>query len=307
VNAAHQYARGRGIVIADLNSRIDYGHPALAGHLTGGYDFVMAKAGYAGSLNTSSTSFLDQSNATFLDTSSTAFLDTSSTAFLDQSNATFLDQSEATFLDAGNPARSHGTLTAGVLAAIAPESMIMPLRVFDDHGNANVFSIAKATYHAVNNGARVINMSFGMAGNYKSVQSSLAYASSHGVQVVSSAGNRNVSTPQFPASTSSVIAVAATDITDKKAGFSNYGGWVDFTAPGSNVIAPFPGGYYAVVSGTSFAAPIVAGEAALIMSVTNANARTVIGSSVVNIDGRNPYYIGKLGAGRVDLLEAVRP
>jgi subtilisin family serine protease len=305
--AAHTYSRGRGIVIADLNSKIDYAHPALAGHLTGGYDFVSAKAGYVGNLDTSSTSFLDQSAATFLDTSSTAFLDTSSTAFLDQSAATFLDQSAATFLDAGNPAKGHGTLTAGVIAAVAPESMIMPLRVFDDQGKANVFSIAKATYHAVDNGARVINMSFGMTGNYKSVQAALSYAQSRGVQVVASAGNKNVTTPQFPASNSGVIAVAATDIADKKTSFSNYGTWIYVDAPGNNIISPFPGGYYAIVSGTSFAAPIVAGEAALIMSVKNTNAKTVIGSAVVNINTQNPAYVGKLGKGRVDLLNAVKP
>src|SRR5262249_25427323 len=112
---------GSGVVIADLDSMVDYSHPALVGHLTGGYDFVVGEP--VGS------AILDQSSATFLDQSSATFLDQSAATFLDQSSATFLDQSSATFLDSTNPFHGHGTLAAGILAGIAPQSMIMPLRV----------------------------------------------------------------------------------------------------------------------------------------------------------------------------------
>ena len=295
---AQSYSRGAGIVVADLNSAVDFAHPALAGHLTGGYDFVGTRAGYAGTLNQASSTFLDQASSTFLDQASSTFLD--------QAASTFLDQGAARALDNGNPAYAHATLCAGVIAAVAPGATIMPLRVFDDSGNSDVFSIAKALRYAVNNGARVINMSFGMSGTYNAIQNSLAYAASNHVVVVASAGNQNTQTPQFPALVSSVISVAATDITDTKASFSNYGSTVYVTAPGVNIISAYPGGYYGMVSGTSFSAPMVAAEAALIMAVKTTDPKSVIGSRTVNINAQNPAYIGKLGYGRVDVLSAVQ-
>jgi subtilisin family serine protease len=304
--AAQSYSRGAGVVIADLNSAVDFAHPALAGHLTGGYDFVGARAGYAGTLNQASSTFLDQASSTFLDQASSTFLDQASSTFLDQAASTFLDQGVAAALDNGNPAYAHGTLCAGVIAAVAPGATIMPLRVFDGSGNSDVFSIAKAIRYAVDNRARVINLSFGMSGTYFSIQNSLAYAASSHVVVVASAGNQNTQTPQFPASVSTVISVAATDINDVKASFSNYGSTVYVTAPGVNIISAYPGGYYGMVSGTSFSAPMVAAEAALILAVKTTDPKSVIGSHTVNINALNPSYVGKLGYGRVDVLSAVQ-
>src|SRR5262249_46246808 len=107
--AALQTSTGSGVVIADINSIVDFSHPALKGHLTAGYDFVLGKpAGF--NLNQSTASFLDQSSASFLDQSTASFLDQSTASFLDQSTASFLDQSTASFLDASNPAHGHGTL-----------------------------------------------------------------------------------------------------------------------------------------------------------------------------------------------------
>src|SRR5205814_6581347 len=107
----------------------------------------------AGFLDQSSAGFLDQSSAGFLDQSSAGFLDQSTAGFLDQSSASFIDQSSASFIDATNPAHGHGTMVAGLLAAIAPDAMIMPLRAFDDFGTADEFTIARAIRYAVMNGA----------------------------------------------------------------------------------------------------------------------------------------------------------
>src|SRR5437867_2844782 len=299
------YAQGRGVVVADLNSLVDYSHPALAGHLTGGYDFVGARAGYQSTLDQSSSSFLDQSSSSFLDQSSSSFLDQSSSSFLDTSGASFIDQSSSSFLD-GNPAYGHGTLCAGVIAAVAPSSMIMPLRVFDDNGETDVFSVTKAIYYAVRNGAKVVNMSFGMSQSYGSIKSAISFAANNGATVVASVGNANTSTPQFPASASGVIGVASVTRTDVKAPFSNYGSTIYVDAPGVNIISAYPSGRYAMVSGTSFSAPMVAAEAALIMSVKNGNVKTTIGSAVVNINAQNPSYLGKLGLGRINILNAVK-
>src|SRR6266850_2600153 len=97
---------------------------------------------------------------------------------MDQVGVTILNQSSSSFMDAPNPGYSHGTLCAGVIAVVAPDSMIMPLRVFDDNGSADVFTIAKAIRYAVQQGAQVVNMSFGTFMNSQAIKSSINYAQS---------------------------------------------------------------------------------------------------------------------------------
>ncbi|PYR97051.1 MAG: hypothetical protein DMG16_25960, partial [Acidobacteria bacterium] len=150
INAARAspLSTGRGVVVADINSQVDYAHAALVGHLTSGYDFVSSSPG--------EPSLLDQSDAGFLDQSDAGFLDQSDAGFLDQSDAGFLDRSNPAYLDGLHPAYSHGSLSAGIIAAIAPDSMIMPLRVFGDDGQSDLFTLAKAIRYAVDHGAQVI-------------------------------------------------------------------------------------------------------------------------------------------------------
>jgi len=300
---AQRISTGKGIVVADINALVDYSHPSLRGHLTSGYDFVNGRSSDA-TLNQSTASFLDQSTASFLDQSTASFLDQSTASFLDQSTASFLDQSTASFLDITNPAHGHGTMVAGVIAAVAPDAMIMPLRVFDDNGVADHFTIAKAIRWATDHGAKVINMSFGTLESSRVLRSAVEYASSKGVTLVASAGNDNTASPQYPAAFDNVIAIAATDLRDVKAWFSNYGATVDATAPGVNIITPYPGGYFAVVSGTSFSSPMVAAEAAMLLAERQRRVEQAIEDGTVDIDRRNPGY--DLGEGRVDLLRALQ-
>ena len=302
-DAALKVSRGRGIVIADINSAVDYAHPALIGHLTSGYDFVTGNKS-AAYLDQSSATFLDQSSATFLDQSNAPVLDQASIVFLNQSSATFLDQSSATFLDTNKPAHGHGTLCAGVLAALAPDAMIMPLRAFDDNGNADLFTLAKAVWYASDHGAKVINMSFGTLQNMKTLQNAVAHAISVGVTLVASAGNANSNVAQYPAAYGGVMAIASTDNQDKKASFSNYNPAIYLSAPGVNIVSTYPGGYYALVSGTSFSGPIVAAEVALVRSLLTGDAGTYV-SRAINIDNINPQFAKQLGFGRVDLTLSV--
>ncbi len=324
-DAALGLAKGRGVVVADINSRIDYAHPALVGHLTAGYDFVMERGSGGASLNQSNASFLDQSSAGFLDQSSAGFLDQSSAGFLDQSSAGFLDQSSAGFLDqssagfldqssAGfldmtNPAHGHGTFCAALIAAIAPDAMIMPLRTFDDAGNADAFIIARAIRYAAQHGADIINMSFGMTAESNAVKQAVRFAVDRGVTVVASAGNNNSAAPQFPASINNVLGVAATDLMDKKASFSNFGSDIYVDAPGVYIISAYPGGYYALASGTSFSAPFVSGEAALIRSAQSGKNNSTdkpVADGTVNIDSKNPGLAHQLGFGRIDMVRALQ-
>jgi len=210
-------------------------------------------------------------------------------------------------LASANPAYAHGTLCAGIIAAMAPDSMIMPLRAFDDHGRADLFILAKAVRYAAHNGANVINMSFGTLDQSKALKNSIDYARGKGVILVASAGNNNTSTPQYPAALAGVLTVASTNLTDVKASFSNYGNYVFADGPGVRIISAYPGGLYAVVSGTSFSAPEVAATAALIRAVRTWGIASSISSTAVDIDNKNPDYINKLGYGRIDVLRAVNP
>jgi len=251
------------------------------------------------------TATLNQADASFLDQADASFLDQSSSAFLVQSSASVLNQADASFLDAGNPAHGHGTLVAGIMAGVAPRAMIMPLRVFDDQGGADIFTISKSIYWAVQHGARVINMSFGTLEYSRTFQNAINFANEEEVVLVASAGNNNTSTPQYPAAFSNVLAVSATDLNDRKAAFSNYGPQIFVDAPGVNIISSYPGGYYALVSGTSFSAPIVAAEAALMLSRMEFS-KSKIGNGVVDIRSLNPVYSNALGRGRVDFVYALK-
>jgi serine protease len=302
LSEALTYSRGRGVVVADINSDVDYSHPALVGHLTSGYDFVNnGPSGGGTSLNDSSASYLDDSSA--------SYLDGVTITYLNNSKASFLDDSSASYLDSRNPAYSHGTLTAGIIAAVAPESMIMPLRAFDDNGAATHFRIAKAIRYAVKQGAQVINMSFGSLTASSAVRTAVDYAIRNGVILIASAGNSNTSDPQYPAAYVNVITAAATNLNDVKAPFSNYGTSVNIDAPGVNIISAVPGNLYGIVGGTSFSAPIVAATAALILAegVDNSTASARITAGAINVDAQNPNYIGQLGAGRVNILNSVNP
>ena len=299
--AAQQYSTGRGIIVADINSRVDFGHPALAGHLGAGYDFVANRA-YQGAAALND----DQSTAGFLDD------DQSTAGFLDddQSTAGFLDGNGIRLLsplfNSGGGASAHGTFCAGLLVTVAPDATIMPLRTFDDNGNSDLFTLAKAIRYARKNGAQVLNMSFGTLTDAKVLRDAIEYARAGNVVLIASAGNDNTATPQYPAAYAGVIAVAATDLLDRKASFSNYGGYVFVDAPGTHIISATPGGGYGIANGTSFSAPMVAGMAALIRSLDYRDTTEVIGRSTVSIDAMNPQYSGKLGHGRIDLLSAVR-
>ncbi len=314
-------ATGRSIVIADINAMVDVRHPALVGHLTAGAEFLQGTCVSRSTLNQSAGGFLDQSAGGFLDQSAGGFLDQSAGGFLDQSAGGFLDQymtflneSTAFFLDPVtassldrmSPAHGHGTMVAGILAVMAPDAMIMPLRAFDDKGCGTTYNIAKAVKYAVSHGAQVINMSFGISGQTQTLKKTIGEAVNAGVTVVASAGNGNTAVPQYPAAYPGVLGVAATNLTDVKASFSNYGSTIFVSAPGSNIISGYPGGYYAELSGTSFSAPMVAAEAALLRSLKTSGWKNSIAAGVDNINALNPAYIGQLGTGRIDLLKALQ-
>ncbi|MEK6480349.1 S8 family serine peptidase [Catalinimonas sp. 4WD22] len=127
------------------------------------------------------------------------------------------------------------------------------------------------------------------------------------------AGNNNSSYPGagYPGSYESCFSVASTDHNDHKSSFSNYGDWVEISAPGTDVLSTYTGNGYGYLSGTSMACPHVSGVAALIVSKYGKEGfkpdqvKHLLLSSAENIDPLNPYYKGKLGAGRLNAYQAL--
>ena len=171
----------------------------------------------------------------------------------------------------------HGTMVAGIIAAIANNSIgiagvasnvsIMPLKVLSSSGGSWI-DLDKAILRAAHSGARIIAMSLG--GEYSrpsmAIEAAINHAYQDGCLLVAAAGNDNNSESFYPAACENVIAVAAVDQTSIKAAFSNYGEYIDFCAPGVNILTTSKDGDYVYGSGTSFAAPFVTGVVALMVS-----------------------------------------
>jgi len=178
----------------------------------------------------------------------------------------------------------HGTHVSGILTQVAPNSKIMPIRVLDSNGRGDAFLVAYAIEWAVNHGADVINMSLGVDQYTWVLYNAIQYAAKNGVVVVAAAGNSNTSKAQYPAAFSEVVGVAAVDSNNVKAAFSNHGKWVSMAAPGIGIRSTMVGKNvngeivhtYANWSGTSMAAPFVAGAAALIHQKLPTASSTVV-------------------------------
>jgi subtilisin family serine protease len=209
-----------------------------------------------------------------------------------------------------NGAVGHGTMVAGIIARIAPGARILPVRVLNADGVGSLLSVAKGIEYAVARGARVLNFSLGMHTRSEALKEALDTAEAAGIVIVAAAGNDNVEAGQFPALGKGGIAVAAVDVQDIRAPFSNYGSWVRVSAPGVDVVSAYWDGTYATWSGTSFAAPFVAGEAAVVLSkrptLTADGVKEIVRNTARSIDAVNPRYRGKLGKGIIDIAGALK-
>ena len=157
---------------------------------------------------------------------------------------------------------------------------------------------------AINNGADVINMSWGGSEGSQTGQNIMNAGNTDGVVLVAAAGNDDVSSTFFPAGFNFVISVASTSSSDAKSSFSNYGSWVDISAPGSTIRSTVPANGYSLKSGTSMASPLVAGLCGLMLSAnpnfSPAQILTCLQESADNVDAQNANYIGQLGGGRIN-------
>jgi len=209
-----------------------------------------------------------------------------------------------------NAAVGHGTMVAGIVAIIDPSAQILPVRVLNGDGIGSVFNVAQGIYYAINQGAQVINLSLGTNQPSRALFESVLYAEFSGAVVVASAGNDGEDELHYPASYPGVIGVAALETGDILASFSNYGASVFADAPGVGITSTYYNGGYATWSGTSFSAPFATGEASLILEkhpwLNPFLAEIVIWHSSDSIDALNPGLAGLLGAGVLDIADALK-
>lgn len=254
--AAHTVSQGAGMRVAVLDTGVDLGHPALVSRLLPGRDFVDG------------------------------------------------DDEPAEVGGSSRLGWGHGTHVAGLVALTAPAARIVPLRVLDPDGGGNVWVISEALLHAADpdqvgatdDGAHVINLSLGTTQPTRILDAIVELVTcsdddddeddddysdpgfqqdkercniNHGSVVIAAAGNGASATERhYPAAEKAegALSVAASTEASTLAAFSNHGAWIQIAAPGEGLTSTVPGGGYGVWNGTSMAAPLAAGVAALVLS-----------------------------------------
>ncbi|WP_099188420.1 S8 family peptidase [Tepidibacter mesophilus] len=226
--------RGDGITIAVLDTGCDYNHPNLKNNIIGGYNFT-------GDYNKDVNNFYDENG--------------------------------------------HGTHVAGTIAAsdnrlgiigVAPNAKLLILKALSNSGRGNYKDIVEAIEYAINwtgpnkEKVRVISMSLGLNRDVKDFYQVIKKAVKNNILLICSSGNMGdgkgqTDELQYPAIYPEVLQIGAIDMNKKIAFFSNTNSELDIVAPGVNIISTFPKGNYMSLSGTSMAAPHVAGAAALLI------------------------------------------
>ena len=231
----------------------------------------------------------------------------------------------------------HGTHVSGTIGAepnnatgligVAPWAEIMAVRALDETGVGDAANLAAALDYAVDKGADVLSNSWGGPFPDPTITAAFLNAYAQGVLAIAAAGNDNIDVASIsPANINKVISVAATDEGDVKASFSNFGYTVDISAPGVQtlslsanagnnwIVDNFPntavGTDYMVINGTSMACPHVSGAAAVLISqfpgesIDELRGRLRAGADA--IDAQNPDFVGRLGAGRLNVLGSLQ-
>ena len=314
--AAWDTHKGDGVVVAIIDTGVAYDHPDLAGHMWTNPGEVPADG-------------VDNDGNGYID-------DVYGYDFGNDDG----DPHPRTY-DPAVPAGvfAHGTHCAGISAAVTDNAAgiagvawngrIMALKVGDDAtGGLAWSSVYLALEYAGDMGADVVNMSIG-GGYTAAFDPQIDYAYTRGVTICAAAGNEYSEITASPSTWLSpvcndgpmlgtdnrIIGVAATDRSDVKASFSNYGNayrFVDVSAPGLDVLStwyPFATTAYDLMSGTSMACPHAVGAAAVLVQKTGPNKPGAVIADMRdgadNIDAQNPLYAGKLGTGRINVYTSI--
>jgi thermitase len=265
----NDYRGSPDVVVSVVDSGVESSHPDLAGMLAGGYNFVHDNP------------FPEDDNG-------------------------------------------HGTYIAGIIGAETNNGLgiagvswgvtLMPVKSLDNLGSGAYSDVAAGIVFSADNGAHVINLSLGGENRSFLLEEAVNYANRMGCVVVAATGNADEGAVFYPAAYRNVIAVGASNENDLRCGSedwgpgsgSNYGPEIDLAAPGNNILSTFPGGGFASGSGTSAAAAVVSGAAAVLLSANPAlipgEIRWLMNSTAeVQEGGWNEYT----GHGRFDAARAV--
>ncbi len=236
---------------------------------------------------------------------------------------------------------AHGTHVSGLagaqtnnnrgIASIGFNSSLMAYKMYKNGSipMPDLTAGCTAIQTAADRGAHVINISWGSTNNLTTLSDAVNYAYTEGAIIIAAAGNNGREEAYYPAGYQNTIAVASVGMDDKKSSFSNFGTFVDITAPGG--YGPTDAGAWSVISstshvahawnsiignvyydgkvGTSMAAPIVSGLCALLLSIdstlTQNQIKTILQTTSVDISSLNTQFAGKLGTGRINAAAAV--
>ena len=287
---AQALSTGAGVRVAVLDTGFDLTHPLLVGHWLPGFDFVD------------------------------------------------FDTDPSEVAPSSSPGYGHGTHVAGLVALVAPDARIMPIRVLDTNGVGNAWVLGEALLYALDpdgnphtdDGAHIISLSLGSLARTRLI-AALAHLAAcgdsvdgdpiadhsdpgynddaircsrrKGALVVAAAGNdSSVSAKEYPAAESAygLLPMGASNSSNKLAKFSNSGSWINLAAPGEGITSSMPGGAYGTWNGTSMAAPLAAGTAALVQSLnpsmTPQDLATRISRTSATLCGTNVRRVDALGA-----------
>ncbi len=290
ITSAHQKSGGSGTVVAILDTGVADAHDVLEQRVLPGWDFV-------------------------------------------DGDAFPVDEAPGQDLDGDGQVdemAGHGTFVAGLVALVAPDARILPVRVLDPEGRGDSWALACGIWYAIDRGVEVINLSLGSTDDSDIVEVALEEAASRGIVVVAAAGNCDRTEPEeFPAMSeeAAVIGVAAVDDVDVRASFSNFHEHLAIAAPAVTIwtadgqpvlersmISTLPDGAFGAWEGTSVGVPLVSGAVAAICAQhpeweaapsTIEGIRSILSDGAAPIDGGNPGYEGLLGAGRLNVGASV--
>src|SRR5882762_534065 len=301
-NAQNMFSVTGAGIVADIDTGVDPNHPALQGVLLPGYDFTRNQQGASEINDLTPTDFpaFPPTGCSGSTCPQPAIVNQSSAAILDQSSAAILDQ------NVKYAAFGHGTMVMGVIHLVAPQAKLLPLKAFSSDGTGYLSDILRATYYAVQNNAKIVNMSFEfkVSSPDPELQTAINYANQLGVVCSASVGNDAQLNPSvYPAGfTTAVMGIASTSDLDTQSSFTNYGNAIVFVAaPGEAIITTYPFGSYAAGWGTSYSAPFVSGGASLLVN----KQPNIIHSAAASAIGHADVVGPNLGNGRLNLLLAL--
>lgn len=287
---AWEISTGSDVVVAVIDTGVDYTHPDLANNMWTNPGEIAGNG-----------------------------IDDDNNGFVDDVHGWDFVNNDADPMDDNN----HGTHVAGTIAADGNNGIgiagvnwsaeIMALKFLNSSGSGSTYGAIQALNYATMMGVPISNNSWGGGGYSTALHDAIEAAGQAGQLVVAAAGNdgtNNDSSPHYPSNYTldNVLSVAATDRNDKLASFSNYGATsVDLAAPGVSIYSTVAGGGYASFSGTSMATPHVAGAAALLLSAEPGLSPTEIKDRLMGTADPLSVLSGKVVSGaRLNVDNAVR-